>query len=192
MRRPGRIDKEIELSIPSSAQRYVIVSNILEELNISIINDEESDLSLKTSVTQDNSISVLERLARVTHGMVAADLYEVVKEACFIQRQFSASNYQDSSSVDNSLVVEMNQLTISQEKPSIYSLRNSREVYHISDKLLFKAANVISPSAIKEVIIEVPSVRWTDIGGMDSVKQSLQEVILYNIYVVFVFPSYYK
>lgn len=32
-------------------------------------------------------------------------------------------------------------------------------------------------SAIREVAVEVPEVRWCDIGGMESVKQSLREVV---------------
>lgn len=46
----------------------------------------------------------------------------------------------------------------------------------ITEAALRRAVSKISPSALREVVIEVPSVRWTDIGGMDGVKQSLREV----------------
>jgi SpoVK/Ycf46/Vps4 family AAA+-type ATPase len=33
------------------------------------------------------------------------------------------------------------------------------------------------PSAIKSIAVEIPEVRWTDIGGMDDVKQALKQVL---------------
>lgn len=42
----------------------------------------------------------------------------------------------------------------------------------------FRAAlPLVSPSGLREVAVEVPSVRWDDIGGMEGVKQSLREVV---------------
>lgn len=41
----------------------------------------------------------------------------------------------------------------------------------------FRAAlPLVSPSGLREVAVEVPSVKWGDIGGMEGVKQSLREV----------------
>lgn len=34
-----------------------------------------------------------------------------------------------------------------------------------------------SPSALRETVVEVPSVTWDDIGGLESVKKELQEMI---------------
>lgn len=39
-----------------------------------------------------------------------------------------------------------------------------------------KAVSRVSPSALREVVVEIPSVRWEDIGGMEGVKRSLREV----------------
>ena len=47
---------------------------------------------------------------------------------------------------------------------------------HVTDRDLLLAATKVRPSAVREVSVEVPKVRWMDIGGMDDVKQSLQEV----------------
>ena len=47
----------------------------------------------------------------------------------------------------------------------------------VTETALRLAGSKISPSALREVVIEVPSVRWTDIGGMEGVKQSLREVL---------------
>jgi SpoVK/Ycf46/Vps4 family AAA+-type ATPase len=46
---------------------------------------------------------------------------------------------------------------------------------------LVKAATQIRPSAIREVVIEVPHVRWDDIGCQDNVKQSLREAVEWQL-----------
>ncbi len=39
------------------------------------------------------------------------------------------------------------------------------------------ALREIEPSAMREVLVEIPHVTWADVGGMDAVRQELQEVI---------------
>lgn len=38
-----------------------------------------------------------------------------------------------------------------------------------------------SPSALRETVVEVPNVSWTDIGGLQSVKRELQELVQYPV-----------
>ncbi|MFX1580337.1 MAG: AAA family ATPase, partial [Promethearchaeota archaeon] len=40
-----------------------------------------------------------------------------------------------------------------------------------------EALKEIQPSAVREVFIEVPDVKWSDIGGLDTAKQELKEVV---------------
>jgi transitional endoplasmic reticulum ATPase len=40
-----------------------------------------------------------------------------------------------------------------------------------------EALKEIEPSAIREVFVEVPNVRWEDVGGLDDVKQKLVEAV---------------
>jgi transitional endoplasmic reticulum ATPase len=35
----------------------------------------------------------------------------------------------------------------------------------------------IEPSAIREVFVEVPDVKWSDVGGLDNIKQELREAV---------------
>ena len=35
----------------------------------------------------------------------------------------------------------------------------------------------IEPSALREVFVEIPDVKWNDIGGLADVKQELQEAV---------------
>ena len=37
-----------------------------------------------------------------------------------------------------------------------------------------------NPSALRETAVEVPSVSWEDIGGLESVKKELQELVQVN------------
>ena len=38
-----------------------------------------------------------------------------------------------------------------------------------------------NPSSLRETVVEVPNVQWEDIGGLEDVKKSLQEMILYPL-----------
>ena len=98
----------------------------------------------------------LKRLANVTHGFVGADLEALSKEAALhaLRRILPDIDFEaDSVPVEilNKIIVDMNDF---QE-----SLRE------------------IEPSAMREVLVEVPNVKWTDIGGLAEVKEELQEAI---------------
>ena len=38
-----------------------------------------------------------------------------------------------------------------------------------------------TPSAIRETVVEVPTVTWQDIGGLENVKKELQELVQYPV-----------
>jgi transitional endoplasmic reticulum ATPase len=98
----------------------------------------------------------LKRLANVTHGFVGADLEALTKEAALhaLRRILPEIDFEADSmpaEILNKIIVDMNDF---QE-----SLRE------------------IEPSAMREVLVEVPNVKWTDIGGLAEVKEELQEAI---------------
>ncbi|MEM2795878.1 MAG: AAA family ATPase, partial [Candidatus Hadarchaeales archaeon] len=39
------------------------------------------------------------------------------------------------------------------------------------------ALKIVEPSALREVLVEVPNVKWEDIGGLEKVKQELKEAV---------------
>jgi len=43
------------------------------------------------------------------------------------------------------------------------------------------ALGVSNPSALRETIVEVPTVKWDDVGGLEKVKQELQETVQYPV-----------
>jgi transitional endoplasmic reticulum ATPase len=98
----------------------------------------------------------LKRLANVTHGFVGADLEALTKEAALhaLRKILPEIDFEaDSVPVEilNKIIVDMSDF---QE-----SLRE------------------IEPSAMREVLIEVPNIKWTDVGGLKDVKEELQEAI---------------
>ena len=43
------------------------------------------------------------------------------------------------------------------------------------------ALGVSNPSALRETVVEVPTVTWADIGGLEKVKLELQETVSYPV-----------
>jgi transitional endoplasmic reticulum ATPase len=98
----------------------------------------------------------LQRLANVTHGFVGADLEALCKEAALhaLRRILPEIDFQAESvpaEILDKIIVNMNDFE--------ESLRE------------------IEPSAMREVLVEVPNVKWEDIGGLAEVKEELQEAI---------------
>ena len=46
----------------------------------------------------------------------------------------------------------------------------------------------VMPSAMREVYLEIPDVKWTDIGGLEEIKRELQEAIEWPLK----YPDLYK
>jgi transitional endoplasmic reticulum ATPase len=98
----------------------------------------------------------LESLASVTHGFVGADLEALCKEAALhaLRRilpdiDFEAENVP--AEILDKITVNMNDFQESLKE--------------------------IEPSAMREVLVEVPNVKWTDVGGLQDVKEELQEAV---------------
>ena len=101
----------------------------------------------------------LEKLAEITHGFVGADLAALVKEACMhALRRF----------------IKEEKINVKDPNPIPTDKLAKLEV-RMEDFLA--ALREIRPSAMREVAIEVPKVRWEDIGGLEDVKQTLREII---------------
>ncbi len=98
----------------------------------------------------------LEKIADITHGYVGADLAALVKEAAMsaLRRVLPEINLDEDELPPE--VLEKLQVTMEDFK---------------------NALMVVEPSAMREVMIEVPKVRWNDIGGLEKQKQQLREMV---------------
>lgn len=102
----------------------------------------------------------LEKMAQETHGFVGADLAALCTEAALQQiREKMDLIDLDEDQIDAEV---LNSLAVSMENFR-YALGKS------------------SPSALRETIVEVPTVSWQDIGGLQGVKKELQEMIQYPV-----------
>ncbi|MCC6062053.1 MAG: CDC48 family AAA ATPase [Desulfurococcales archaeon] len=99
----------------------------------------------------------LDKLADITHGYTGADLAALVKEAAMSAlRRF------------------LRDKTIDLSKPIPPDLLSQLRV---EMKDFLQAMNSVQPTLIREVFVEVPEVRWSDIGGLEDVKQQLREAV---------------
>jgi transitional endoplasmic reticulum ATPase len=102
----------------------------------------------------------LDQLAGMTHGFVGADLAALCREAAMA-----------------CLRGVMGEIDFSQR--TIPYAQLAKLGVSMNDFLAgFKS---IEPSAIREVFVEVPQVRWDDIGGLEDVKQSLREAVMWPL-----------
>jgi transitional endoplasmic reticulum ATPase len=96
------------------------------------------------------------KIASVTHGFVGADLEYLCKEAAMhcLRRVLPEVNLHEDKVPPESL----DRLVVT---------HNDFE-HAITD---------VMPSAMREVFLESPDVRWSDIGGLEEVKRQLQEAV---------------
>jgi transitional endoplasmic reticulum ATPase len=52
---------------------------------------------------------------------------------------------------------------------------------NMTDSDFLSAVKNVQPSAVREISVRIPNVKWSDIGGYDSVKEELQEMIEWPI-----------
>jgi transitional endoplasmic reticulum ATPase len=95
----------------------------------------------------------LGQLAALTHGFVGADLEALCREAAMTTlREAMAEPDGGGTSVSDDRLAR---LTVTM--PHFLAARHEME-----------------PSALRDVVVEVPHVRWAEIGGLDAVKRELQ------------------
>ncbi|KAL2320617.1 hypothetical protein Fmac_029586 [Flemingia macrophylla] len=176
LRRPGRFDKEIEIGVPSPKQRSDILFTLLSEMDHSL------------------SESQIEHLATYTHGFVGADLAALCKKAASIcvRRYANFKTYGSCSDTVTEQPALMNGATSSivhsgvarsckkgttSETMEITLNNVEEEILKTSFEDFQKAQLKIRPSAMREVILEVPKVNWEDVGGQKEVKAQLMEAV---------------
>jgi transitional endoplasmic reticulum ATPase len=98
----------------------------------------------------------LGELARTTHGFVGADLAALVREAAMDALRRNVSRVELADDQIPAQVLEQITVTAS-------DFANARKR--------------IQPSAMREIMIQVPTVRWDDIGGMEEAKERLHDGI---------------
>ncbi|KAK4378102.1 hypothetical protein RND71_004398 [Anisodus tanguticus] len=191
LRRPGRLDREIEIGVPSARQRYEILHTLLDEMEHAISDKDVQDL------------------ATATHGFVGADLAALCNEAalnCLREHVESKTCFgnthckpsiptfdaclgrngthclQDNEDLSSDCDFEgasssISEACISSDIPRNFTSMVQTDTLRISYKDFERARMKIRPSAMREVILEVPKVSWDDVGGQREVKMQLIEAV---------------
>ncbi|MEM2621069.1 MAG: CDC48 family AAA ATPase, partial [Thermofilaceae archaeon] len=98
----------------------------------------------------------LEELSEITHGFTGADLAALCREAAMrALRRFLPKIDLEKGMIPPELLKD---------------LKVTRQDF-------LEALKDIQPSALREVYVEVPEIRWSDIGGLEDVKQQLREAV---------------
>ena len=96
------------------------------------------------------------RLAAITHGFTGADIAALCREAAMAALRRALPDLDlDLASVPQAQLMEI-QVTMGD---CLAGLRD------------------VEPSALREVLIEMPDVGWDDVGGLAAVKQELREIV---------------
>ncbi|KAI0305805.1 AAA ATPase [Multifurca ochricompacta] len=102
----------------------------------------------------------LEQIAADTHGYVGSDIASLCSEAAMQQIREKMD------------LIDLDEDTIDAEV--LDSLGVTMENFRF-------ALGASNPSALRETVVEIPQVSWDDIGGLEKVKQELQETVQYPV-----------
>jgi transitional endoplasmic reticulum ATPase len=98
----------------------------------------------------------LDQFAESTHGFVGADLESLAKEGAMNSlRRLRPELDLEADEIDASILEKM----------------------RVTETDFKEALKGISPSALREVFVEVPDVTWEDVGGLEGTKERLRETI---------------
>jgi transitional endoplasmic reticulum ATPase len=98
----------------------------------------------------------LEKIAATTHGFTGSDIAALAREAALATLRRLLP-------------------TLKLEEKAIPPEALEKLVVERAD--FEQALKEVQPSALREIVVEIPNVRWEDVGGLDQVKQLLREMV---------------
>jgi len=199
LRRPGRFDREIEVGVPDKQGRKEILqihtrgmplepdydkgtvlkvlrdilkrgtfdSESIERL-IKRVESAKSEEEVKEILKSEGELypeirarlidRMLDEIAEKTHGFVGADLAALAREAAMVVLR---------------RLINEGKISPEHERipPEVLGELRVRKAD------FYEALKMVEPSALREVLLEMPNVRWDDIGGLEEAKQELREVV---------------
>ncbi|MBI4116659.1 CDC48 family AAA ATPase [Candidatus Pacearchaeota archaeon] len=137
----------------------------LEKLANTLTDDDNKNKFILKGLNSDEKIELnvickegmLQELAAITHGFVGADLESLTKEAAMnvLRKYFPQMKFDAEEQISPEI---LEKLVVKQED-------------------FLNALKVVRPSAMREVLVEMPNVNWDSVGGLDSIKQELKEAV---------------
>ncbi len=134
---------------PGRFDREIEIGIPNEEGRMEILNIHTKGMPLDKSINLAN-------ISKITHGFVGADLEILTKEAAIrslrrILPEIDIDQYPLPPDILNKII--------------------------ITNSDFYNALKDVTPSAIREFQIQKPDTRWEDIGGLENIKQELEEII---------------
>ncbi|KAJ5226745.1 uncharacterized protein N7469_006751 [Penicillium citrinum] len=167
LRRGGRFDKEINMTVPSEPVREQILRALTRKMRLA------DDLDLKT-------------LAKRTPGFVGADLNDLVATA----GATAIKRYLEILKLNSGEEMEMEIEGLDDISPKVRELRRlinhakenpigeETEEISISNADFFTALPKIQPSSKREGFATVPDTTWSDIGALGGIRDELSTAIV--------------
>jgi len=195
LRRPGRFDREIEFGIPDKEGRSEILQihtrgmpvstpfrffeaalkkvkddtisqerkrEILKNFKVLVKKSERVGFMSSLFSKEKEAISrkmlslFMAELAVKLHGFVGADLEALAKESAM-----------------NSLSRNVKKINLEDDELSQEFLEN----LEITERDFMEGLKVVQPSALREVSVQIPNVKWNDVGGLSKAKSELKQAI---------------
>ncbi len=148
---PNQLD--LALRRPGRFDREIEIGVPNKEGRLEILQIHTRNMPLAKSVN-------LKEIARITHGFVGADLNALAKEAAMI--------------VLRKILPDLKVEGLKEDQPIPTEIL---EKLKVDQKDFIDALKVVRPSAMREVLVEIPDVTWDDIGGLEDVKEKLKESV---------------
>ncbi|GFF53118.1 ATPase family gene 2 protein [Aspergillus udagawae] len=153
LRTPHRLAIEIEMQVPTAQDRAEILRAICG------------------SSSRQLSEELIDMIAEKTHGYVGADLFALLQLVCRKARQ--RQSCQSHSPTRPCDVTSTPHIVAGVE----HIEKNMAVDLDIEELDVMSALQETRPTAMREVFLETPKVRWTDIGGQHDIKRRLQKAV---------------
>ena len=161
LRRTGRFDKEIEIKAPDKKGRLEILKIYTKKITLA------KDINLK-------------KIADESHGYVGADLNLLVKEAVIhALKRYSKKKRKDVIKDNDNVDINIDLNTILNNEKPLFKEKISVITIKMDDFMF--AFDTIKPSLIRKTHTEISDIRWESIGGLQEIKQQLQEALIWPI-----------
>jgi transitional endoplasmic reticulum ATPase len=138
---------------PGRFDREITVGIPSKEGRLDILQIHTRGMPLSADVDPD-------RIAATTHGFVGADLAALCREAAMAcLREFLPQVGFELEALPYEAIAGL----------------------EVTAKHFAEALKEVEPSAIREVLVEVPDVRWDQIGGLEEAKRELREAVAWPL-----------
>ncbi|KAJ5770781.1 uncharacterized protein N7511_002832 [Penicillium nucicola] len=153
LRTPQRFGTEIELQVPTAQDRAEILR------------------AIRGPVSAGLTDTLVDLLAEKTHGYVGADLFALLQLVCRKARQRQM--------MEQSFPVTFANLAIEPDSSHLEGdiKHDTATPLVIQEPDIMSSLQEIRPTAMREVFLETPKVRWSDIGGQHEIKRRLQQAV---------------